>query len=896
METGSENCLGGRKVMKSNYHPPRWAVRFFRFFCNDHLAEAVLGDLLELYARRCRRLGRRRADMLFIWNVVQFIQPFAIRGKSSTMKLNAMDMLANYLKVAWRNMSRQKMYTSIKVGGFALGLATCIVITLFIVQELSFEAHVKDADRVYRVYASHDGPEYQSGTAFPAHFASILLEEYPEIEKAARLIPYKWFNAGSNLMRPDGQTENNFEEGFAYADPALLEILDVPMIYGSREHCLANPNTIVISKSKAQKYFGNENPVGRAIILNDDRNQPFVIGGVMNDFPSTSHLQFNFFITLAGKEFWPGEQTSWCCWNYNPYIKVKPGTDAQELERKMLGVKKIYRDFLIKEQNQSVEEMDKNLSFRLQPLSDIHLFSSRIEDVLPHGDIRYVWLFGAIACFILTLACINFVNLSTARSANRAKEVGLRKVVGSHRSYLVKQFLSESILYSLVSFMIALVLVSLALPFFNELAGKSLSVPWQSSWFLPLMAASALVIGVIAGVYPSFYLSAFKPVDVLKGSIARGSKASTMRSAMVVFQFTTSIVLIIGTFIIDRQMDFILNKKLGFDKDQVIMLHGANTLAGQQQSFKDELLQISGVSAVTISNYYPVEGTTRDQNMFWRDGKSQEEKGIGAQRWIVDEDYLPAMGMKLVEGRNFNRALASDSQAVIINQAMARALGLNKPLGDRIMNWESYMVIGVVEDFHWENMKGQIRPLCFTLGSGGDIVSIKVASANMAALLVSVQALWKRFMPHQPIRYTFLDENYKRMYEDVQRMGRVFATFAVLAIIVACLGLFALSAFMVEQRNKEIGIRLALGASLNSIFRLLTGNFIKLVMVSFIVAVPLSAYLMSTWLQDYEYRTEITWDVFVMAGFLTVFIALLTVSYQSIRAALINPAETLRSE
>ena len=884
------------KHFSSTNEPPQWAVRFFCSFCNDHLADAVLGDLFELYRRRRKRLGKRRADILFLLNVFQFIQPFAIRRRSSSIYINPFDMLKNYFKVAWRNMSRQKMYTSIKVGGFALGIATCILIALFIRHELSYDKYHRDEGNIYRVYNSFDGPEREKWTAFPAPFASILKENYPEIEKIARLIPYDWFDAGNNLVRRDDEIQNNFEEGFAYADPDLIEILEIPLAYGSAGHALNKPNTIVISRRKAEKYFPGQDPTGKIFILNDDKNNPFTIGGVMENFPPTSHLQFDFLISLTGKEFWPGEQTSWCCWNYNPYVKLRPGTNPVEFEKKLLAVRDIYVDYLVKEKNQYASDVQKFHSFRLQPVRDIYLHSDGIDDIIPHGDVRYIWLFGAVACFILALASINFINLSTAKSANRAREVGLRKVVGSARSYLVRQFLTESIIYSVVAFMLAILIVWLAIPFFNDLAGKTLEVPWGTWWFMPLLTMGALLVGLIAGLYPALYLSSFKPIDVLKGGVARGSKNSSMRSVMVVFQFTTSIILIIGTFIIYRQMDFIMTTKIGYNKENVIMIHGANTLGGQQQTFKDELLKLSGVSNVTISQYFPVDGTKRDQNQFWRDGKSQEEQSIGAQIWRVDEDYLETMGMKLLEGRNFMKGMASDSQAVIINQAMAKALGFKKPVGERIMNWETFNVIGVVEDFHWENMKGEINPLCFVRGGWGTIVSVRVDAADTEDVLSSITSVWTGLMPHQPIRYTFLDESFARMYRDVQRMGSVFASFAILAIIVACLGLFALSAFMVEQRNKEISIRLVLGASLKNIFRLLTQNFVILVLISYAIAIPLSWIMMRKWLEDFKYRTEITWDVFVIAGALAVFIALLTVSYQSIRAALANPANSLRAE
>jgi putative ABC transport system permease protein len=876
--------------------PPKWAMRFLRWFCNDHLAEAVLGDLQDLYDRRIKTRGKRKADLWFVWDVIQFIQPFAFRKRSQSVQSNNITMFKNYFKVTWRNMSRQKMYTAIKIGGFALGLATCIIISLFIRHELSYDAYYANTDRIYRVINNWDTPDGGKWTAFPPVIAPILKNEFPEIELSARLIPYQWFNAGNNLMRRDDQTENIFEEGFAYADPELLEVLEIPMVYGSRKHALAQPNTIIMSKSKADKYFPGEDPTGKIIVLNDEKNQSLTVGGVMEDFPPNSHLNFDFFITLTGKEFWPGEQTDWCCWNYNPYVRLKSGTDARELEKKLLSIKKTYIDYLANRKDQSLEQVKKHHRFELQRVSDIHLRSEGIGDIIPHGDIKYIWLFGGIAVFILALACINFVNLSTAKSANRAKEVGLRKVVGSVRGYLVNQFLSESIIFSLASFIIAIALVAAMIPSFNVMAGKSIIVPWTAWWFFPILIGASVFIGFLAGLYPAFYLSAFKPIDVLKGSVARGLKSSGLRSAMVVFQFTTSIVLIVGTFIIYGQMNFILTTKVGFDKEQILMIQGVNTLDRQQQTFKEELQKLATVENVTLSRYFPVDGTTRDQNQFWKDGKSQVEKSFGAQAWYVDEDYLSTLGMKLVAGRNFSRDMASDSSAVIINQAMAKEFGFENPVGERIMNFRSWTIIGVVEDFHFENMKGKIEPLCFMRGDFGSIAAIKVKSENMQDAILSVTSVWNKFRPTQPIRYTFLDESYARMYDDVKRTGNIFATFAILAIVVACLGLFALSSFMVEQRNKEISIRLVLGASLKSIFKLLTEHFVVLVLISFVIAVPLSWYIMKEWLEDYQYKIEMGWEIFVLSGLMAVVIALLTVSYQSVRAALENPAKNLRSE
>lgn len=809
-------------------------------------------------------------------------------------------MFKSYFKIGWRNLVKQKMYSAIKIGGFALGIAACLLITLFIRQELSYDQYYTNKDRIFRVYNQFAKGETEKWTSFPASIGHILKNDYPEVEKAGRLIPYNsWFYAGTNLFRRDDQVDNIYEEGFAYADQALLEILQIPMVYGNQEHALAEPNTIVLSKRKADKYFPGENPVGQTVILDENEARPFTVGGVMENFPSNSHLQYDFLITLTEEEFWEGEQTSWCCWNYNAYIQIRPDADPAELEEKLLTIRdKYYVNYIEETGQQGVEDVKKYHSFKLQPVSDIYLLSGAdgIDSAVEQGDIKYVWLFGGVACFILLLAGINFINLSTAKSANRAKEVGLRKVVGSVRSNLIKQFLTESLIFSFVSFILALLIVWFTLPLFNDLAGKSLMMPWTDWWFLPIILLSAIIMGVLAGIYPSFYLSAFKPIEVLKGKWSRGAKGSKMRSALVVFQFTASIVLIIGTIIIYQQMNFILNKKIGYDKEQVITIEGANTMGDKQESFKNELLNLSEIQHVTASNYLPVEGTKRDLNQFWRDGKSKVEKSFGAQKWYVDADYINTMGIKLLEGRNFIPEMASDSQAVIINKTMAEKFGFENPVGERIMNWQTYTIIGVVDDFHFESLKGEITPLCFVRGNGGSIFSIKVNTEDMKGMIQSISNIWDRFMPHQTMRYSFLDERYAHMYEDVQRMGRIFTIFTALAIIVACLGLFALSAFMVEQRTKEISIRLVLGASLKNILRLLTQNFLLLILISLIIATPIAWYMMQEWLADYEYRIQIGWDVFLLAGLMAVLITLVTISYQSIRAALMNPVDNLRAE
>lgn len=882
---------------KNKTIPPKLAQRFLLRFLRDDLTEEVTGDLDENFYTELKNKSRFRANLNYWRQVILYMRPFAIK-KSRPHYSNHYSMFQNYFKIGWRNLSKQKMYSSIKIGGFALGIAACFLISLFIRDELSYDLQYPDGDRIYRVISSYnDDGSLDKGVWFQAPFANAIKEDYPEIEKAGRYNSSELFGAGSNEIRRADKVENTYEEGFTYADQELLDILGVRFIYGNPARALDEPNTIVITKRKADKFFPGENPLGKLFVLNSNDAVTYKIGGVIENFPRTSHLQFDFFITLKGLEFWPGEQSYWGATNYPTYILLRPGADVAQLEKKLSGVVEKYMlPLWIKEGMANPQNEAGKLGLQLQPIKDIHLRSEGIQDRLSHGDIRFVWLFGGIAGFILIIACINFVNLSTARSANRAKEVGLRKTVGSLRSNIINQFLTESLLFSFFSFGLGVLLASLLLPYFNLLSAKSLSFPWNEWWLFPILLGAATMVGILAGLYPCFYLSGFKPINVLKGNLSRGSKNSATRSSLVVFQFTTSIILIISTLVIYRQVEYILNKNLGFEKEQVLLIQGTNTLGDQVKTFKNELLRVSQVTSATISDYLPIKGTKRNGNSFWNEGKKNESESVGSQVWIVDHDYVKTMGMKIVEGRNFSVDMPTDTMSIIINQSMAKMLELNDPIGKRIMNWRFYTIIGVVEDFHFESLRDEIGPLAMVLGISPSIVSIKVNTADMPGLIQTLTTIWKKFSPNQPIRYAFLDEQYATMYADVQRMGRIFTSFAVLAIIVACLGLFALSAFMVEQRSKEISIRLVLGASLKSIFNLLTLNFLRLVLISIIIAVPLAWYLMKKWLEDFTYKTEITWEVFALSGIMALCIAVLTISYQSIRAALMNPASSLRSE
>ena len=826
------------------------------------------------------------------------IRPVILRSESlphwapKTPKRNS--MIRNYLKIAYRQLRKDKMYAAIKIGGFALGIAACLLIALYIKDETNYDRSYPDADRIFRL----QGVGNWTGADWPAPMSKAIQHDFPEVAYSGRMAP----NSGIELRRAD-RAQTTYEQFFLYADQPFLDAFELPMVFGDRRTALKEPLTMVISKTMADKYYHGQNPVGQVMYLDNDKAHPYRISGVMADIPTNSHLHpFNFFITLAGKEFWPGEQNEWGSANYWVYIKLKAGADVGAFEKKLNAdlIKNYFLPEFIKGGTKDPEKAVKGLRFQLLPVEDINLYSYNMPDGLPHGDIRFIWLFGAIAVFILIIACINFINLSTAKSANRAKEVGLRKVLGSYRSSLIKQFLTESVLYSLVSFLLGLIIAWLVLPYFNTLASKSLTMPWDEWWLPPVMLVSAMLVGVLAGLYPAFYLSGFRPVQVLKGTIGNGSKSPMLRNSLVVFQFAASIVLIISTIVIYEQTHFILNHKVGFDKDQVMVLHGTNTLADQNiKAFKNELTRLAPVKSASISDYLPIENTKRNGNTFYNEGKSQIDPGVYGQRWQVDDTYLKTMGIKLVEGRNFSYDIADDTVGgtVIINQTMARSLNLKNPIGKVITNGPGlFKVIGVVQDFNFESMRGGIGSMALQFGLSPSMMTIKFSGGDVQHTIADVSALWKKFSPDQPIRYTFLDQEFAAMYADVQRTGSIFTSFAVLAITIACLGLLALSAFMAEQRSKEIGIRKVLGASVQGITTSLSIGFVKLVLLAILIGSPIAWWAMDRWLRNFAYQIPISWWMFAAAGLGAMLIALMTVSFQSVKAALANPVKSLRTD
>ncbi len=672
--------------------------------------------------------------------------------------------------------------------------------------------------------------------------------------------------------------------------------MDIKMVYGEATTALSNPNTIVISETIAEKHFKGQNPVGRSIYLSGS-DTPYKITAVMQDFASNSHLNYDFLITLKDVEFSPGEQTRWAQNNYFTYIKLKQGIDVAVFEKKMSNT--LLERYLIPAFKAiGYDVSGDKLKLFLQPLADINLYSSHIDfEAGLRNDIKVIWIFTIVALFILVIASINFVNLSTAKSANRAKEVGMRKVVGSTRKQLIGQFLAESILISMIAFVVGGVLAALFMPVFRTMSGIDLIIPWLSFGFIPTLMVTSLLAGVMAGLYPAFYLSRFNPVSVLKGKLSSGKTSSGLRSSLVVFQFTISIILIVSTLIINQQMNFILNSKVGFEKDQVLQIYSTNALGDKIGTFKNELKNISGVSNVSVSDFIPVNEGKRNGTSFEKVGEGNDTEKVFGQTWTVDEGYIETMGMNLIAGRDFILGRQSDLQAVIVNQAMVKALHIEKPIGGKISIWgQDLEIIGVVEDFNFNSMKESVRPLSLRWGISPAITSVKMSTADVSSVLADIESKWNEFVPNMAFRYKFMDDSFESMYEDVTRIKSIFTTFAILAILIACLGLLALSAYMVEQRNKEMSIRKVLGASVQTIFKLLTRNFVLLIVIALVLAIPVAYYMMDIWLQDYEYSIEISWTVFVFAAVISILIAVLTISYHAIKSALIDPAKILRNE
>jgi len=807
-------------------------------------------------------------------------------------------MLRNYFKIAVRNLLKHKFYSSLNILGLGIGITGFLFILLYTQEELSYDQYHEHAGNIVRIdFHGKLGENAFVGATNASPVGPTLVADFPEVESFCR-----FRDRGSFLVK----YENNHykEENIIYADSTFFHFFSIPLLEGEKKEALTQPNSIVLSRKMATKYFGNQEALGKSLLL--DNEELMKVTGIMEEIPSNTHFYFDFLISLSSLD--ESRDNNWGNFNMNTYVLLKDGVNLDNFEKKIqITFRKGFEPVLLEYVGTTWEDFMSagNYAFyEVTPLKDIHLRSDKGNELAANSDIQYVYIFGLIGLFILLIAGINFVNLTTAQSMNRAKEVGVRKVVGAAKGNLIAQFLSESVIVSLVSLILACVLLHLLLPGFNELSAKEFDrFDFYSPFFVSVALGIALITGLLSGIYPAIYLSGFKPVKVLKGRLLGQKNKSLFRNALVVFQFFITTVLIIGTIVVFQQLRFMQNKKLGYDREHVLILNDAYALGDQTEAFKKRIQDHPAVKYASVTGFLPVF-SNRNTSSFFKGKNPSQENAILLSNWYVDFDYLKTMGMEILKGRDFDGNLATDSSAIIINEELARQLNYEDPIGkfmsgrsnDDINELEFYNIIGVVKNFHYASLREHIDPLALFIGRSRGAMSLRLETSDVASFTKDLQKAWNEMAPGQPFSYQFMDERFSRMYESEEHLSKIVAVFSFLAIFIACMGLLGLATFIAQQRTKEIGIRKVLGASIPNLVYLLCKDFGILILMAFFLAAPIAWYLMDSWLSDYTYAVSIGYDVFLLAGVLILSLAVLSIIYQASRVAVVNPVDTLKWE
>ena len=858
----------------------KWLIK--KIFKDE--GEAKLGDFIEIYSTMAEEKGRLQARLRFWGYLIRSIPEYF----KDSLCIGG-TMFKNYLKIALRNIKRNKGYSFINIAGLSVGLTCCILILLYVKYELSYDRYHENADNIYRVVMKQPGNVYMGNDWFnvgPGGLKSTLMEEYPEVIYSTRARPeggYIYYN------------NNIFEErSIFFVDPEFFKVFSFPLISGDPETAVKEPFSMLITQRIAKKYFGNEDPVGK--IINVEKKYDFEVRGVLDNCPENSHFtfdilaSFNSLYTLYGGkdriETWDSGNSGW-----NTYIQLRENFNPLDLESKFPAMAKKYRG------------EDYKGEFHLQSLTSIHLHSNINFEIEANGDIRHIYIFSAIAFFIMLIACLNYMNLATARAASRFKEIGVRKVIGAGRRHLIRQFLGESMIFTTAALLISLILVSLLLPSFGSFINRNLENNIFSDFpILIYLVCIALFVGAISGSYPALYMSALKPVNVIKGSLSTGSvrkKSSAFRNSLVVVQFVISIVMIICTLTVFRQLNFIKNSKLGFTKDHIITgyLHDSN-LRENLEPFKNDLSQYPRINDVYINGALPV--TIGSNNRAKWEGLAEGEKGPLTYMGFVNYNFLDFFNIELIEGRNFSKEFSTDiSQAIILNEKAVEVTGWENPIGKKFRVWDWGVVIGVIKNFHNTSLHLKVEPMALHLtrpNRSSGYFAVKISSDDIPGTLAFIENKFKEYCPGYPFNYSFLDERIDRMYRSEQRLGQIFNYFTLIAIFISCLGLFGLASFTAEQRTREIGIRKVLGASISGILMLISREFVKWVLAANVIAIPIAYIAMNRWLQNFAYRIPIGIWTFVISVAMALMIALISVSYQSIKAATANPVDSLRYE
>ena len=796
-----------------------------------------------------------------------------------------------HLKLALRQLQKNRGFTALNIFGLTIGLTTFLLIVLYVTDERSYDRWNVNADRIVRLNTDvkSNGVVATLANAAPI-VAATLRRHYPEVEATARIAHYPDVHFYKDHLAVA-------EPAVAWADENVFRFFTMPLVEGDPRTALKDKHAVVLTESAAMRYFNSTHVVGRTIENADDK-KTMEVTGVMRDFPAQSSFRFDFLISIHDAHILDDNPNFYALYPMSTFVLLRPGADRAAFDAKLAGFMRSYAG-----EYAAMEDENKGafkISIGETALTDIHLYSHRTDELGVNGSIQYVWIFTAIAVFVLLIAGINFMNLSTARSANRAREVGVRKVLGSLRRQLAGQFLTEALLLTVVATVIAVGLTWLSLPWFNHLAGKELRLSgavWR--WLLPSLLLIIGTMALFSGAYPAFFLSAFRPVQVLKGKLAPGGKGSGLRSGLVVLQFSISILLIVGTLVVFRQLSFIRHRDQGYSRDQVLVVKDVDGIP-HAEVLQKQLKQLTGVEGVTMTDYLPT-GTRR-----WHNYGQAEGKGMFMQTelWVVDADYIPTMGMRILAGRNFSRGMGTDSAAIIINESAANRFGLtDNPIG-RTIHYTyfgrptDFHIVGIVKDFNYSSVRTLVEPLVLVCRPQDDQAgfAIRIAPGHIPDVLEKVRAKWKAFEPNRAFSYSFMDQDFDAIYRTEQRMGGLIVVLTGLVIFIACLGLFGLAAYAAEQRAKEIGIRKVLGAGVPAIVGLLSRDFARLIAVALCIAVPLSWWMMHRWLENFAYRTDISVWVFAAAAAIVFSIAALTTVFQSVRAAVVNPVNSLRSE
>lgn len=864
--SGERETLMGKKSKQVS--PPRLALWLLNKASSSRDYDYARGDLAETYDSIASEKGRNKAT-LWYWSEVLRSLPGFVRNSIYW----SMAMFKNYIKIAVRNTLRNKLFTAINILGLAVGMACFVLITLWVRDELSFDKFHANKDELYLLTIRHPFIDVLDPNV-PYALAPLMASEFHEIEEYTRIVELtETMTCSFHYRSADGQQKKFYEDKVWLVDSCFFSMFSFPIVAGNPETALSIPNSVVITEDIAEKYFGRDDPLGKKLTLNNQSD--LIISGIVQ-IPSNSHLQFDFLLPIEEKM-----NNNWN-WADPSYIQLETKTNVEVFKEKIAGsLHKHYPGPLPKGQ----------FTVTVLPLDKVHL---------SFGRMTYVYIFTVIAIFILFIACINYMNLSTASSSSRTKEVGLRKVVGAKRAQLINQFLGESTLMSILAFLLSIALVKISLPLLNTLTSKHLSLtPYQNILSYLFIVVFLLIVGLLAGTYPALFLSSSKPADSLRSAKNIKTSRSIFRLVTVVSQFTISVLLIACTIVVFRQLTYIQKRPLGFKTDYVLKIPMNKGLLGRFISYRNELLRNPNISYVTASQLVPYDGDHKTQGVEW-DGKDPAFAPT-IRYTLAHTDYFETFGMAIVDGRSFARDFASDKHNYVINEEAAKYMNMANPVGQRLSFWgQEGQIVGVVKNFHQVSLHREILPQVFTINpryyNALKYIFVKIKSANIPDTIAHIKGTTERMTPNYPFEYSFLDQGIGNLYQSEQRLGQIFGYFALLAIFISCLGILGLSAFTAEQRTKEIGIRKVLGASVSGIFILLSKEFSRWILVANIIAWPLAWFAMNKWLQSFAYRTGVGLTVFILSGILSILIASIPVSYQALKAAFSDPVDALRYE